>query len=471
MSGYGYEDNTRRPMGGKSTYFRRDDDLDTLWKNNTQTGINFNKYDNIEVDAKGDNIPKPISTFDEAGFNRLLTSNIKRAEYKVPTPVQKRAIPTIMAGRDIMACAQTGSGKTAAFLFPIINDLSKSNPSGKDGMAVTPQAVIMAPTRELVIQVYDEARKFCGGTKLMVKVVYGGTSVSEQLQSLNDGCNILVATPGRLNDFAERGRINFSCVKYLILDEADRMLDMGFMPQVKNCVFHRTMSKMRQTLMFSATFPPRVQNLASQFLHNFVFFVFGVLGGACSDVRQTFHDVTAKNKMDRNELLMEMLQEQSKRNKNEKTLIFVEQKKHADVLALFLCQEDLPATTIHGDRHQEEREMALSDFKSGRKPILIATSVAARGLDIKGVTHVVNFQLPSGRDGIEEYVHRIGRTGRVGNTGRATSFIDFNTDGDIINPLVKVLTDAKQPVPDWLAGGGSGGCGMGGRRYGGRGGY
>merc|ERR1712228_422511 len=162
-----------------------------------------------------------------------------------------------------------------------------------------------------------------------------------------------------------------------------------------------------------------------------------------SDVRQTFHDVTAMNKMQRNELLTEMLQEQAKRNKNEKTLIFVEQKKHADVLALFLCQEELPATTMHGDRHQEEREMALMDFRTGRKPILIATSVAARGLDINGVTHVVNFQLPNEKG---EYVHRIGRTGRCGNTGRATSFVDFNTDGDIVRDLIPILNDAKQPV-------------------------
>merc|ERR1719348_2441005 len=209
------------------------------------------------------------------------------------------------------------------------------------------------------------------------------------------------------------------------------------------------MSKMRQTLMFSATFPPAIQNLAREFLNNHVFYIFGVLGGACSDVRQTFHDVTAMNKMQRNELLTEMLQEQAKKN--------------ADVLALFLCQEELPATTMHGDRHQEEREMALRDFISGRKPILIATSVAARGLDIKGVTHVVNFQLPN-EEG--EYVHRIGRTGRCGNTGRATSFVDFNTDGNIVRALIPILNDAGQPVPDWLGGGGGG---MGGRRYGGRG--
>ena len=303
-----------------------------------------------------------------------------------------------------MACAQTGSGKTAAFLFPMIDKLLSTRPPGKDGMQTTPQVVIMAPTRELVVQIHDEARKFCGGTDLSCCEVYGGTSTRDQLHALGGGCNILAATPGRLLDFVERGRISFKNVQFLVLDEADRMLDMGFMPQVKNCVYHNTMPKLRQTLMFSATFPAQIQRLASEFLNNYLFLQVGIVGGACEDVRQTFINVTDKNKMQRNELLAEMLKEQFKSNKNEKVLIFTEQKKHADILALFLCQEDLPTTTIHGDRQQEEREMALNDFKRGRKPILVATSVAARGLDIKDVTHVVNFQMPKE---VDEYVHRL----------------------------------------------------------------
>ena len=302
-----------------------------------------------------------------------------------------------------MACAQTGSGKTAAFLFPMINTLLGSRPPGKDGMQSTPQVVIMAPTRELVIQIYDEARKFCGGTDLSCCLLYGGTSVQEQLHTLGRGCNILAATPGRLMDFVERGRISFKNVQFLVLDEADRMLDMGFMPQVKNCVYHHTMPKFRQTLMFSATFKPDIQNLAKQFLSNYLFLGVGVVGGACEDVRQNFYDVTEKSKMQRNEMLVDMLKELKTHNNNEKVLVFVERKKDADILALFLCQDELPATTIHGDRAQEEREMALNDFRTGRKPILVATSVAARGLDIKGVTHVVNFQMPKD---VEEYVHR-----------------------------------------------------------------
>merc|ERR1712025_1027076 len=336
--------------------------------------------------------------------------------------------------------------------------LSGQIPSGKDGMAATPQVVIMAPVRELVIQIYDEARKFCGGTNLRCSLVYGGTSVQDQLLALSQGCNILVAAPGRLLDFVERGRISFKNIQCLILDEADRMLDMGFMPQVKNCVYHQTMPRRRQTLMFSATFPRQVQGLAREFLHNYLFLQVGIVGGACTDVRQTFHDVTSMNKMDKNEMLIDMLKDQMGKNKKEKTLIFVEQKKHADVLAMVLCQDDIPATTIHGDRAQEEREMALNDFKTGSKPILVATAVAARGLDIKGVTHVVNFQMPKE---VEEYVHRIGRTGRVGNTGRATSLWDWNTDGGIQRDLVRILSDTKQPVPDWMAGG----AGSGGRRY------
>ena len=403
MDRFGDNGGGKRPMG-KSNYFRKEEDLDTLWKDSSSTGINFSKYDKIQVTVNGENKTKPIQTFDEAGFAPLLMSNIKRAKYETPTPVQKHGISILMAGRDLMACAQTGSGKTAAFLFPVINNLIASKPEGKDGMAVSPQMVVMAPTRELIIQIYDEARKFCGGTGLTCGVAYGGTSVQEQLHALGRGCNILAATPGRLLDFVERGRISFKNIQFLVLDEADRMLDMGFLPQIRNCVKHNTMPQHnRQTAMFSATFPTQIQGLAREFLHNYLFLQVGIVGGACTDVRQTFHDVTGMSKMAKDEMLIDMLKDQMKRNRKEKTLIFVEQKKQADVLAMVLCQEDLPATTIHGDRAQEEREMALNDLKSGSKPILVATAVAGRGLDINDVTHVVNFHMPKE---VEEYVHR-----------------------------------------------------------------
>ena len=380
MNGYG----DKKPMA-KSNYSRKDVDVQELWKENSNTGINFSKYDKIPVSVQGENKPKPINSFDDAQFGPVLMSNIRRAKYETPTPVQKWGIPIIKERRDLMATAQTGSGKTAAFLFPMIDKLAGSRLGARDGMAgmaVAPQVVIMAPTRELVVQIYDEARKFTAGTDLRCCNVYGGTSVQDQLHALSGGCNILAATPGRLLDFVERGRISFANVQFLVLDEADRMLDMGFMPQIKNCVYHKTMASGRQTLMFSATFPVQIQRLAKEFLNDYLFLTVGVVGGACTDVRQTFHNVSDKPRMERNEMLVEMLQGQGRGRGGgqEKTLIFVEQKKHADVLALFLCQENLPATTIHGDRAQEEREMALADFSSGRKPILVATAVAGNEL-------------------------------------------------------------------------------------------
>ena len=205
-----------------SNYFRKDGALEELWENTVDTGINFSKYDDIKVVVKGENIPKTMEKFADAGFSPLLKSNIQRAKYSSPTPVQKYAIPIIRDGRDLMACAQTGSGKTAAFLFPMLDRLMRENPRGRssDGIPkATPQVVIMAPTRELVTQTYDEARKFSGGSDVMVANVYGGTSVFQQLQALDRGCNILVATPGRLLDFVERGKISFENIQYLVLDE------------------------------------------------------------------------------------------------------------------------------------------------------------------------------------------------------------------------------------------------------------
>ena len=403
MDRFGDNGGGRRPMG-KSNYCRKEEDLETLWKESSSTGINFSKYEKIAVNVKGENQTKPIQTFAEAGFTPVLMSNIKRAKYETPTPVQKHGISILMAGRDLMACAQTGSGKTAAFLFPVINNLMATRTESKDGMAMTPQMLVMAPTRELIIQIYEEARKFCGGTRLTCGVAYGGTDVKMQLFALRGGCDILAATPGRLMDFLKNGRISFKRVQFLVLDEADKMLDMGFLPNIQTVVNHHTMpTRNRQTAMFSATFPSQIQKIASEFLDNYLFLQVGIVGGACTDVRQTFQDVTSMNKMDKNELLISMLKEQMQDNRMEKTLVFVEKKMEADVLGLVLCEDNIPATTIHGDRTQEQREMALNDFKSGSKPVLVATSVVARGLDVNDITHVINFQMPKE---VEEYVHR-----------------------------------------------------------------
>ncbi|GAB0203497.1 probable ATP-dependent RNA helicase DDX4 [Grus japonensis] len=314
-----------------------------------QTGINFDKYDENVVEVSGLDPPAPLLAFEEANLSQTLNMNIAKAGYSKLTPVQKYSIPIIMAGRDLMACAQTGSGKT----------------------------------------------------------------------------------------------IGLHNVKYLVLDEADRMLDMGFGLDMKKLISYPSMppKDKRQTLMFSATFPEEVQRLAGEFLKtHYLFVVVGHVGGACSDVQQNILQVPQYSKRDK---LIEILQSIG----HERTMVFVDKKKKADYIAAFLCQEKISATSIHGDREQREREVALQDFRSGKCPVLVATSVAARGLDIENVQHVINFDLPST---IEEYVHRIGRTGRCGNTGKAVCFFDNSTDSHLAQSLVKVLSDAQQEVPVWL---------------------
>jgi len=429
-----------------------------LYKAGIASGINFDKYDDIEVKVTGENIPAHINNFDKAGLRPILVDNIKKSGYTKPTPVQRYGIPIVSAGRDLMACAQTGSGKTAAFLLPIIHKLIESEADCGTGATTTkPQCVVITPTRELAIQIHNEARKFSQGSMIKSVVAYGGTSVGYQAGQMSKGCNVLVATPGRFIDYMEKGRVSFDNLRFLVLDEADRMLDMGFMPEIQKCVEHPSMppADARQTLMFSATFPDEIQTAAQEFLKDYLFLVVGMIGGACSDVAQEFHQVA---KFDKREKLQEILQDPD-RNPTERTLVFVQTKKNADFLATFLSGEGIPTTSIHGDRMQREREEALYDFRAGTHPILVATAVAARGLDIPGVMHVINYDMPTE---VDEYVHRIGRTGRVGNLGKATSFFDDEHDADVAGPLVEMLAKNEVALPDWLAEAGAGGSGGGG---------
>eukprot|EP00794_Sanderia_malayensis_P007667 gene7667-8503_t len=406
-------------------------------------GINFEKYENIPVEVTGNQIPDKVKSFQEADLHEMCLKNIVKAEYNVPTPIQKHALPIALAKRDVMACAQTGSGKTAAYLLPVISDLLKSGRAGAQPCeTAVPNALIIVPTRELASQIFLEARKFSFGTSLRTVVIYGGVSVSHQLGMVQDGCNVLVATPGRLLDFIERGRVSMSNVQYLILDEADRMLDMGFGPTMENILkSHDMVSKeQRQTLMFSATFPESIQTLAGNYLNDYIFITVGRVGGASSDIVQTVLELPGAEKRTKlEELLIQ--------SGSDRTLVFVETKRSADFLASFLSQRNFPTTSISSDRSQQERELALKDFRTGKAPVLIATAVAARGLDIPDVKHVINFDLPCE---IDEYVHRIGRTGRIGNQGQATAFFDKSRDTKISRGLCKVLAESAQIVPEWL---------------------
>ncbi|KOB73544.1 ATP-dependent RNA helicase belle-like protein, partial [Operophtera brumata] len=380
--------------------------------------------------------------------------------WKVPAPHSntgpdrrdsKYAIPIVLGHRDVMACAQTGSGKTAAFLVPILNQIYEAGPVKHMGpynrRKQYPLGLVLAPTRELATQIFDEARKFAYRSRVRPCVVYGGSPIHDQFRELERGCHLLVATPGRLVDMLARGRVALDHCRHLVLDEADRMLDMGFEPQIRKIVECHTMPKTgeRQTLMFSATFPKQIQVLAQDFLYNYVFLAVGRVGSTSENITQKVVWVEECNK--RSYLLdllnaSDMLQ-RARPEEDQLVLVFVETKKGADQLEEYLDHQGYPVTSIHGDRSQREREEALRRFRTGQTPILVATAVAARGLDIPHVRHVINFDLPSD---VEEYVHRIGRTGRMGNLGVATSFFN-DSNRTLARDLVELLVEAKQDVP------------------------
>lgn len=422
------------------------------------SGINFDKYEDIPVEASGHDVPEPIQRFDSTLLNALIAENTAMCGYSVPTPVQKYAVPIVGGGRDLMACAQTGSGKTAAFLLPTLSKLFDEGPEKRyqptpdpraRGDKAYPSALVLAPTRELAAQIYDEAKKFTYRSWVRPCVVYGGADARTQLADLARGCDLLCATPGRLADLIERRKISLAGIKYLILDEADRMLDMGFEPQIRRIVEQEDMPDKtgRLTLMFSATFPKEIQSLACDFLNDYIFLSVGRVGSTSENIAQRVEFV---EDADKRSFLLDILvsetEEATVNSTKTLTLIFVETKRSADYLEDFLYNKGYHTTSIHGDRSQQEREQALKSFRDGSTPIMVATAVAARGLDIPNVTHVINYDIPND---IDDYVHRIGRTGRAGNTGRSTAFFNYGNK-NVAAGLLELLREANQDVPEWL---------------------
>ncbi|KAG1149201.1 hypothetical protein G6F37_004197 [Rhizopus arrhizus] len=409
-----------------------------LFENNEQQGsIDFSKYEKIPV------------KFDEAYLHPVMKENIRLARYTNPTPVQTYSIPIVTSGKDLMACAQTGSGKTAAFLVPTLSalfgkakELAKPRPAPYETRSykAEPLVLIVAPTRELCSQIFDECRKFTYRSSLRPCAVYGGTDTFSQIRQLERGCDILAATPGRLMDFIDRGKIGLARVKYLIIDEADRMLDMGFEAIVRAIVQKKGMNPEHQTLLYSATFPRAIRALARDFLRaDYLFLKVGRVGGTSTSITQRVIYVPEDQKRETLRNLLNGLPPS-------RTLIFVETKRSADSLDQFLYERSFPSTSIHGDCTQMEREDALLAFKSGKCPLLVATAVAARGIDIPNVMHVVNYDIPGD---IDEYIHRIGRTARVGKSGLATSF--YNERSENLAPdLTKLLKECQQEIPDFL---------------------
>ena len=385
----------------------------------------------------GENPPKPVRTFEEASFPGYIIEELTHFGFKKPTPIQMQGWPVALSGRDLVGIAETGSGKTLAFLLPaIVHILAQEELRRGDG----PIVLVLAPTRELAVQIQAECNKFGKGSKIKSTCCYGGVSRGPQARDLSYGVEICIATPGRLIDFMESGSTNVKRVTYLVLDEADRMLDMGFEPQVRKIV--RDIRPDRQTLMWSATWPKEIQSLARDLCREEpVHINIGSMQLTAShNIRQTIEVVQPYEKANKLNKLLERIMDGSK------VLIFTETKRGCDDLTRQLRADGWPALCIHGDKSQQERDWVLEEFKKGKSPIMIATDVASRGLDVKDIVYVINYDLPNQ---IEDYVHRIGRTGRAGAKGHSYTF--FTADKSrLAKDLVNILKEANQEIPQEL---------------------
>ncbi|KAG5279897.1 hypothetical protein AALO_G00082780 [Alosa alosa] len=406
-----------------------------------------------EVTVKGRDCPNPILQFYEASFPSYVMDVINKQNWPNPTPIQAQGWPLALSGKDMVGIAQTGSGKTLSYLLPAIVHINHQ-PFLERGDG--PICLVLAPTRELAQQVQQVAAEYGKASRLKTTCIYGGAPKGPQIRDLERGVEICIATPGRLIDFLEVGKTNLRRCTYLVLDEADRMLDMGFEPQIRKIVDQ--IRPDRQTLMWSATWPKEVRQLAEDFLREYVQINVGALQLAANHNILQIVDVC--NDAEKDGKLLRLLEEIMSEKEN-KTIIFVETKRRCDELTRRMRRDGWPAMGIHGDKSQQERDWVLNEFRFGKAPILIATDVASRGLDVEDVKFVINYDYPNNS---EDYIHRIGRTARSQKTGTAYTFFtpaNMKQAGD----LVSVLREANQAINPKLIqmAGDRGGRGRGGR--------
>ncbi|KAK8024124.1 DEAD/DEAH box helicase, partial [Apiospora rasikravindrae] len=425
----------------------------------SKPGEQFDKIAQIEVQQEGMARIVPIKTFETAGLHPVMFKNVQLCGYKTPTPIQRYCIPAIKMGHDVIAIAQTGSGKTAAYLLPILNHLMgkakklaapRPSPldieSGCGPVRAEPLVVVVVPTRELAVQIFNEARKFCYRTMLRPCVVYGGGPMRDQIIQLGKGCDILIASPGRLIDLMDRPHVlTLRRVKYMVIDEADEMLHADWEEE-----FNKILSGGEQEegnikyMLFSATFPTAVRQLAKTHLaESHVRIRVGRIGSTHQNIKQ---DIIWVDHTMKKTAIVDLLFDLDPG----RTIIFVNNKRTADELDDYLFHKDMPVTSMHADRTQREREDSMRAFRTGKAPILVTTGVSARGIDVKNIRHVINYDLPNAdHGGITEYTHRIGRTGRIGNRGVAYSFYT-ERDEPLAEQLTFNLLEQKQEIPDFL---------------------
>ncbi len=353
--------------------------------------------------------------------------------YTTPTPIQEKSIPIALAGRDLLGCAQTGTGKTAAFSIPILQRLSQEKQDGRKYAGI--RALILTPTRELAIQIDESIEAYGRHLGLKHLVIFGGVSQHPQTTALRNGTDILIATPGRLLDLMQQGYISLSSIGIFVLDEADRMLDMGFIPDVKKVI--AKLPTKRQTLFFSATMPNEIASLADSILNEPVRVEVTPVSSTAQTISQSLYYVT---KTDKKELLVHLLKDHS----IERVLVFARTKHGSDKVVKDLHKFGISAEAIHGNKSQNARQRALSNFKSGQTRVLVATDIAARGIDVDNLTHVINYELPNVP---ETYVHRIGRTGRAGACGTAFSFCDHE-EREYLRDIQKLIGKTIPVVND-----------------------